>query len=107
MTAVMANPPGPSLIETLTQEASGNLSFSGSQLTLRTTKLLKQQVGESWIWTGYTDGILKSFVMNEHVVSSGFVSWEASTHTNGLDSTQSLAMREQRCERAGNFSSTG
>ncbi len=27
MTAVMANPPGPSLIETLTQEASGNLSF--------------------------------------------------------------------------------
>lgn len=27
MTAVMANPPGPSLIETLTQEASGNMSF--------------------------------------------------------------------------------
>ncbi|RMR33836.1 hypothetical protein ALP36_102954 [Pseudomonas syringae pv. coriandricola] len=45
--------------------------------------------------------------MNEHVVSSGFVSWEASTHMNGLDSTQSLAMREQTCERASNFSSTG
>ncbi|RMP03435.1 hypothetical protein ALP98_101531 [Pseudomonas viridiflava] len=37
--------------------------------------------------------------MNKHVVSSGVILWEASTHLDGFDSTQSLDMRRRACIR--------
>ncbi|KPB68039.1 hypothetical protein ALO62_101701 [Pseudomonas amygdali pv. myricae] len=37
--------------------------------------------------------------MNKHVVSSGVIFWEASTHLAGFYSTQSLDMRKRGCIR--------